>query len=86
VKAFSHIRPSSQAQVLFLYFANLYTPGKKNLLDNELLKLSFMPQDDIQERLKKLSIKELFDMNYNGVALNIELTHSYKEICNVLYQ
>jgi hypothetical protein len=24
-------------------------------------------------------------MNFNGVALNIELTHSYKGICDALY-
>lgn len=86
VKSFNHIRPSSQAQVLFLYFAKLYSPEVKNLFANELLPLSFMPKDDIQDRLKKVSIKGLLNMNYNGVALNIELTHSYKGICDVLYQ
>jgi hypothetical protein len=86
VKSFHYIKPSSQAQVLFLYFAKLYSPDVKNLLANELLQLSFMPKDDLQDRLKKLSIKGLFDMNYNGVALNIDLTRSYKEICDVLYQ
>lgn len=86
VKSFNHIRPSSQAHVLFLYFAKLYAPNIKNLLANEFLPLSFLPRSDLQDRLKKLSIKGWFDMNYNGVALNIDLTHSYKEICDVLYQ
>jgi len=85
VKSFKHISPSSEAQVLFLYFAKLYAPTKSNLLINEFLPLSFVSPEDNRERLKKLSIKGLFDMNFNGVDLNIELTHSYKGICDALY-
>ena len=39
---------------------------------------------EYQERLKKLSLKGYFNMDFNGVELNIELTHSYKGICDVL--
>lgn len=85
IKSFSHIRPSSEAQVVFLYFAKLYSPSASNILTNELLPISFIPSEDIQDRLKKLSLKGLFNMNFNGVALNIELIHSYKGICDVLY-
>jgi len=85
VKSFQHIRPSTEAQVLFLYFAQLFIPTIKNILNNDFLLLSFMPIDDIHDRLKKLSIKGFFNMDYNGIALNIELTHSYKGICDVLY-
>ena len=85
VKLFRPIRPSSEAQVLFLYFAKLFTPNVSNILTNELLPVSFIPAKDIQERLKKLSLKGFFNMNFNGVALNIELTQSYGGVCNVLY-
>lgn len=85
IKSFSHIRPSSEAQVLFLYFAKLFSPNANNILKNELLLISFIPSEDIQSRLKKLSLKGFFNMNFNGVALNIELTHSYKGICDALY-
>jgi len=85
VKSFNHIRPSSEAQVLFLYFAKLFSPTASNILTNELLPVSFIPSEDIQDRLKKLSLKGFFNMNFNGVALNIELTHSYKGICDALY-
>jgi len=84
-KTFKHIRPSSEAQVLFLYFARLFAPNMRNILTNEFLQISFISSEDIHERLKKLSMKGHFDMNYNGVALNIELTHSYKGICDALY-
>lgn len=85
VKSFKHKRPSSEAQVLFLYFAKLYSPSTSNILTNELLSISFIPFEDIQDRLKKLSLKGCFNMNFNGVALNIELTQSYKGVCDVLY-
>jgi len=85
VKSFRHIKPSSEAQVLFLYFAKLFSPNSSNILTNELLPVSFIPAEDFQDRLKKFSLKGFFNMNFNGVALNIELTHSYKGICDVLY-
>lgn len=85
IKSFRHIRPSSEAQVLFLYFAKLFSPSTTNILTNELLTISFIPREDFQERLKKLSLKGFFNMNFNGVALNIELTHSYTGICDALY-
>jgi hypothetical protein len=85
VKSFKHIRPSSEVQVLFLYFAKLYSPSASNILANEFLPISFIPTEDIQDRLKKLSLKGFFNMNFNGVALNVELTYSYKGICDALY-
>lgn len=86
VKSFKHIRPSSEAQVLFLYFAKLLSPSASNILTNQLLPISFIPLEDVQGRFKKLSLKGFFNMNFNGVALNIELSHSYKGICDVLYK
>ncbi len=85
VKTFNHIRPSSEAQVLFLYFSKLYAPDAANILDNGLLPTSFIGLEDIQSRLKKLSMKGFFDMSFNGVELNIETTHSHKDICDALY-
>ncbi len=85
-KSFQHIKISAESLVLFLYFAQIAEPENKNILTNKLLPLSFVPTEDIQERLKKLSLKGFFNMNFNGVALNIELVHSYKGICDVLYR
>jgi len=85
VKLFEHISPSSEAQVIFLYFAKLFSPNTSNILTNELLPISFISPHDIQDRFKKLSLKGLFNMNFDGVTLNIELTHGYEGICDVLY-
>jgi len=85
VKSFNHIRPTPEALVIFLYFASLFKPQVTNIFENELLPASFIAQEDIHDRLKKLSLKGFFNMSFNGVALNIELTHSHKDICNALY-
>lgn len=85
IKSFNHVRPSSEDIVLFLYFANLKEPDNRNVLKNEMLPLLFITAEDIQDRLKKLSLKGYINMTYNGVDLNIDLIHTSKEICNVLY-
>jgi hypothetical protein len=85
-KTFQHIKISGESLVLLLYCAQIAEPENKNILTNKMLPLSFVTLDDVQGRLKKLSIKGYFNMNFNGVALNIELVHSYKGICDVLYR
>ena len=84
-KSFQHIKISGESLILFLYFAQIHEPENKNIIINKLLPLSFVPIEDLQERLKKLSLKGFFNMNFNGVALNIELIHDYKGLCDVLY-
>jgi len=85
IKSFRHIRTSAEALVLFLYFARLHDPENSNILKNDMLPLSFVTLEDLRERLKKLSLKGYFNMNFNGFTLNIELTHSFKGICDVLF-
>ena len=85
-KSFRHITLSAESLVLFLYFAKLYNPKNNNILTNNMLPLSFLTVDEIRQRLKKLSLKGFFNMNFNGVDLNIELIHSYKGSCDVLYR
>lgn len=84
-KCFKHIKITSESLVLFLYFAKLYDSKTNNIVNNGFLPLSFVPPEDMREKLKKLSLKGFFDMNFNGVALNIELTHGYKGMCDALY-
>ena len=84
-KSIRHVKVSAESLVLFLYFTKLYDPQTSNILKNEMLPLSFVAPEDIRERLKKLSLEGFFNMNFNGVALNMELTHSYKGICDALY-
>ena len=84
-KSFKHIRTSDESLVLFLYFAQLHNKENRNIFKNDMLPLSFVDPEDILERLKKLSMKGYFDMDFNGVDLNITLTQSYEGICDALY-
>lgn len=84
-KKYKTLKPSSEAQVMFLYMAKAFEPNQSDILKSELLPLLFVSSEDLKERLKKLSLRGYFHMNYNGVALNIELTHSNKEVCDALY-
>jgi hypothetical protein len=85
-KSFRHIRLSTEAQVIFLYFAMLYKPFETNILNNDFLPLSFIAEEDLHERLKKLSLKGFVSMSYTGKALNLELVHDCKGICHALYR
>ena len=85
IKSFKDIKPTSEMLVIFLYFAKLYDPENSDILKNQILPFSFILPEDIPERLKKLSMKGFFHMNYNGVSLNIELTNTYQGICDALY-
>lgn len=85
IKSFQNIRPSSEVQIIFLYFAKIYDFNNSDILSNELLPISFIHPDDLKEKLKKLSLKGFFNMNFNGITLNIELIYNYKGVCNVLY-
>lgn len=84
-KEFKPIRPSSEAQILFIYFSKLFNPRSPDIMSHDFLPISFISPKDMQQKFKKLSLKGFFNMNFNGVALNIELTHSYKGICDALY-
>jgi len=82
---YNNVKPSSEALVLFLYIAKLFSPQSSNILENDLLPICFITAEDIKDRIKRLSLKGFFNMSFNGIALNIELIHSYKGICDVLY-
>ena len=84
-KTFKHIKITAESLVLFLYFAKLHAPESNNILINEMLPLSFVSMDDIKDQLKKLSMKGNYNMSFNGVELNIELTHSFHGVCDVLF-
>lgn len=84
-KSFKYIRLSEEALVLFVYFAKLHEPNNRNLLTNEFLPLCFVPPGDVLNRIKSIAKQGYLKMSYDGVDLNIDLTTSYQEICNVLY-
>lgn len=85
-KSFQHLILSSELLIIFLYLIKLYPSKTNDILRNELIPLSFLNAESLRERLKKLSKKGHFEMEYSGTELKIEPTHNYNEICDVLYQ
>ncbi|MCJ8311753.1 MAG: DUF1819 family protein [Saccharospirillaceae bacterium] len=83
-KTFKRILMSSDLLVLFLYILKINETENRDIYSNEFFPLVFIDKSDIQERLKKISLKGYFNMDFNGVELNIELTHSFKGICDVI--
>ena len=85
-KSFHAIRLSGEAITIFLYLSSIHQPEQRNILAHELVPLCFIPPDDLAARLKKLSTRGAFAMEFNGVALNIDLTLPYGELPHVLYR
>ena len=85
-KVFEEIRLSSQSLVIFIYFAKLFDPYGNDIFKNQFLPLLLINQQEIVERLKKLAIRGHFNMDFNGVSLNINLIYPYQEISDVLYR
>jgi hypothetical protein len=84
-KSFKLIKPSSSAQTLFLYLRPYFDPDQHNILNSKSMSLLFTPSEDLNKRLKKLSLKGHFDMDFSGTSLTIGLKHSYGGICDALY-
>lgn len=85
-KTFHPIRPSAEAITIFLYLSCIHQPDLRNILVHELLPLCFIPPEDLAARLKKLSTRGAFTMEFNGVAMNVDLTLPYGELPYVLYR
>jgi hypothetical protein len=85
-KSFLSVRLTGEALTLFLYFAHLHQPEGRNIFNNELLPLCFVPRDDLVGRLKKLCLNETFAVEFNGLALNIDPTVNFAELPHVLYR
>lgn len=85
-KSFVPVRLTGEALTLFLYFAHLHQPEVRNIFNHELLSLCFVPREDLVGRLKKLCRNGAFEVEFNGVALNIDLTSNITELPHVLYR
>lgn len=85
-KSFHAIRLSGEAITIFLYMSSIHQPEQRNILAHELVPLCFIAPEDLAARLKKLSTRGAFTMEFNGVTLNIDLTLPYGELPDVLYR
>lgn len=84
-RVFVYAALSPELQVIALYFSRFYPSGSSNVLSNELATLSFISQDDLVHKYKKLSKNGLFDMSFNGEALAFKLNDDIERVIDVLY-
>ena len=84
-KTFKHIQVSNDALTIFVYLLKAMEPTGSDILKNKYLSLSLIPQESFTERIKQLAKKDLVNMSFNGVALNVETIHTSKGIGDVLF-
>ncbi len=84
-KIFNYISLTTEELVLFIYFAKLYSQSSSNFLNNPFIELSFIPKEDLGNRIKKLASKEYFNFTSDGQSINIELKYNYKGIYHELF-
>jgi len=85
-KVFVYATLSPELQVIALYFSKFYPSGSSNVLSKELARLSFIPQEDLVHKYKKLSKNGLFDMSFNGEALTFNMNDDIERVIDVLYE
>jgi len=84
-KTFKHIQISNDALVVFIHLLKAIESSGSDILKNEYLSLSLIPQESFTERVKQLAKKDLVNMSFNGVTLKIETIHTSKGIGDVLF-
>lgn len=71
-KTIKHINMSNEALLIFICFVLTANPEKSNFLENSFLPFSLMSKDEFINRVKKLSLKDIIQMSFNGNELRIE--------------
>jgi len=70
--------------ILFIYFIKACYPDNSNVFENPLIDFCFHSKDVFYERVKKLAMKEYYNMSFTGNDLKIETIYNYNEILNVI--
>lgn len=78
----------SVSDKLFAVFLNLYSymdKTKSNFLKDEFAAFSFIPQDNLIERIKRVAKKDWINMSFAGNNLKIEKAYEPKDIINGIF-
>jgi len=85
VKRFKAIVPDYRELAFFCYLLKAVFPDQPNVLSIPFRIFSFSSQAVFIEQVKRLAVKDLIDMQYDGVQLKIFPKHDYKNLIDVLY-
>jgi len=85
-KSFCFVRINDELLAVFVHLYTIAEHTKINALEDEFLNFSFIPNESILERFKKIAKKDWIKMNYTGTSLNIEGSFKNNEIINGIYR
>ena len=85
-KRFCHIKIADELLAVFIHITSLLENKKSNFLDEELIAFTFISNDSILERLKKIGKKDWIKMNYTGTSLNVEAAFNINDIIDGIYR
>lgn len=71
-KTIKYIHVSDEALIIFICLVFTANPEKSNFLENSFLPFSLMSNDEFVNRVKKLALKDMIHMSFNGTELKIE--------------
>lgn len=85
VKRFKAIVPDYRELAFFCYLMKAAFPEQSNVLSIPFRMFSFSSQTVFTEQVKRLAVKDILDMQYDGIQLKISPKHEFKNIIDVLY-
>jgi hypothetical protein len=86
IKQFKYIRIDDELLAIFIHLYKLIANRKLNIIEDDFLSFSFVSEENILERLKKIAKKDWIKMNFNGVALNVDAAFETKNIIDGIYR
>ena len=85
-KKFKYMQINDELLAVFMHLFTLIPNRKSNVLEDDFLLFSFVAEESILERLKKIAKKDWIKMNFNGVALKVEAAFETKSMIDGIYR
>ena len=85
-KEFVHITIPDEAIIFAIYlFISIENSGN-NIFDNKYIALLSMSSENLTERIKRIALKDFFEVSIAGNKLSVELTYDYKDVVDAIFK
>jgi hypothetical protein len=85
-KTFCFVRVSDEMLAAFVHFHTYNHKNSNNVLEDDFFSFSFVPQENVVARLKKIGKKDWIKMNYTGTSLRVEGSYQPNEIIDGIFR
>ena len=85
-KKFKLNRITDEQLTIFINLINNLKDIKINLLEEELMSFSFISNENLLDRLKRIGKKDWIKLNYNGATLQVEPVFNNNNIIDGIYR